>query len=103
MGNYNANVDLEELKKWKVKADEELKKVEKVLEEVSAVFRECAGDDTIYGCFRKLGIGIADAWLGLVDTFKHVSDEADKLIKGIHKGVAKAVEHIRKFADWFHL
>lgn len=95
------NVDIGKLAKWHNDVKQELEEVDRTLDEVAKVSKECGGDDTIYGVFQKMGEGIANAYLDLTKVFRETMEETKTVIDSLKKGVSNIGEFIQDVADKF--
>ena len=96
------NVDLGALVKWQQDVNTELIEVDKTLDKVARVSKECEGDDSIYGCFKKLGDGIANAYLELSKVYRDTMEATGGIIDSMKKGAESIIEGIQNFANNFH-
>ena len=97
------NMDLGAMIKWNEDVQKEFDEVHRVLDEVAKVLSDCNDDDTIYGCFKKIGDKMAEAYLGLDKAFKEVSEATGGIIDSLKQGMSKIGEGIGNFVENFHL
>jgi dsDNA-specific endonuclease/ATPase MutS2 len=98
----DVNINVAQMEKWQVSVKQELEEVDKTLDEVSKVCKECSGDDTLYGEFQKLGEGIANAYIELAEKYRETMDVTEMIVSRMKQGISNVGQLIKKMAENFH-
>lgn len=104
MAQHDVDFDVAAARAWKREVDNEIIKVEGLLDRLAAVTAELPDDDdTVLQKLKEIGDMERTAWKGMCNVFKEVGNALGELINGREKKIQDMSDKASAHKSSFHL